>query len=55
MIDRREESYTVTVYQTYKVTVSAFDQEEASQQAEVAVGANPELYLLGIDYNVERD
>ena len=55
MLDRREEGYTVTIYQTYKVSVSAFDQEEASQLAEVAVGANPELYLLGIDYDVERD
>ena len=55
MLDRIEEGYTVTIYQTYKVSVSAFDQEEAAQLAEVAVGANPELYLLGIENDVERD
>lgn len=55
MLERREESYTVTIYQTYKVSVSAFSDDSAAELASVQVGANPELYMVGIDCDVERD
>jgi hypothetical protein len=55
MLDRKEESYTVTIYQTYKVNVSAFSDDGAAELASVQVGANPELYLASIDCEVERD
>jgi hypothetical protein len=50
-----EESYTVTIYQTYKVNVSAFSDDSAAELASVQVEANPELYLASIDCDVERD
>lgn len=55
MLERMEESYTVTIYQTYKVNVSAFSDDGAAELASVQVGANPELYMVSTDYEVERD
>ena len=55
MLERMEESYTVTIYQIFKVNVSAFSVDSAVDLASVQLGANPELYMVSTDCEVERD
>jgi hypothetical protein len=55
MLERMEESYTVTVYQIFKVNVSAYSPEEAGELAIVAVATEPELHQVATDYEAERD